>query len=52
MLGEERSSGRVPVVGGVGCEGRSVVIEVGDLGAGVVAELEAHGGDGGAGLAP
>jgi len=42
----------VAVVGAVGCEGRGVIIEVGDLGAGVVAELEAHGGDGGAGLAP
>jgi len=42
----------VAVVGGVGREGRGVVIEVGDLGAGVVAELETHGGDGGAGLAP
>ena len=40
------------VVGAVGCEGRGVIIEVGDLGAGVVEELEAHGGDGGAGLAP
>jgi len=42
----------VAVVGGVGRERRGVVIEVGDLGAGVVAELETHGGDGGAGLAP
>ena len=42
----------VAVVGAVGCEGRGVIIEVGEVGAGVVAELEAHGGDGGAGLAP
>lgn len=42
----------VAVVGGVGREWRGVVVEVGDLGAGVVAELEAHGSDGGAGLAP
>jgi hypothetical protein len=42
----------VAVAGAVGCEWGGVVVEVGDLGAGVVAELEAHGGDGGAGLAP
>jgi hypothetical protein len=42
----------VAVVGSVGRERSRVVMEVGDLGAGVVEEIEAHGGCGGAGLAP
>jgi hypothetical protein len=41
-----------PVVGRVRGEGRGVAVEVGDPGAGLVAELEAHGGHGGAGLLP
>jgi hypothetical protein len=41
-----------PVVGRVCGEGSGIAVEVGDPSAGLVAELEAHGGHGGAGLLP
>jgi hypothetical protein len=46
--------GRVdtPVVGQVCGEGRGIAVEVGDPGTGLVVELGAHGGHGGAGLLP
>jgi hypothetical protein len=44
--------GRTHLVGRLCGEGRGIAVEVGDHGAGLVAELEARGGHGGAGLLP